>query len=901
MFVSGRGHGRLFGRLLFVLAGPLTTGELTAQVVPSPLAACDTSAAGFMVSSMGRYMSRQRISRPCPIRNAIDTATLGGSSARTLSAALAGRLASATVLQSSGVLGGGSRVRLRGGYGLVMARQPLLIIDGIRSDASQTSLGLGVGGQTPSRLDDISVDDIERIDVLPGPAAAAEYGAGAAGGVILVTTKRGASSETRWRTYVETGLSADAGDYPDNVANGPSGFGGSTCTRAESAVGQCVAKPISRWNPLEQASPFRTGVRFAGGASATGQTKLLGYYLSGSGSRDEGPLAPNDQNRHAARANIDFSPAKRLHVALRGNQLVSTTTLPYNGPDFGVLRSGLLGNPVDDPVRRGYLERDPATIATVVTEQHIERASGSASALWTPIGNAKINVKINGFAGREVLRRDDARAFPLAAAFADPSRVGLASIAGSTGRDIRTTFGVSATARFALTKAIAASTTLGTERLTTTLRTRDSLVFGADGMPTASTGVMTQAQSTRVGLYGSQLLGWDGKRLEVAIRRDGRDERYLLAPATSWSTRAAWDFASASFLPKRSWMRGMTVHASYGVSADSRPIMTILQSATGIVPNGPLPPGTAFRSEHVSELELGASLPKALYKDLSVDVTAFRQSSDDAYEPGCCIGAAGFDDQGKWHTLGAELSLRKTLVRDFHTEWHAQLTASVMHNEYDGVSNGRSRRIDRGSIAAPYRPLVRGSPIGGVRGQPLVGRDANGDGVITPAEISQLADSVYLGAAVPTRQASFATTFTHRRLTLSGLIEYYGGHTTLNATELSRCTFRVCDALYEPGASVADQTRAVAELDSGLEYFERADFARLREVALTYKLAPTWAWRMGMERFDLTLAARNLWTITGYTGSDPEVNVAGQTTVGTVDHFTQPIPRTFLLRVTLHR
>lgn len=885
--------------VIIASAAVLCSSEIAAQLAPSPLAACDTSAIfGIVVSSNGSFRNERRIKKPCSIRNGIDSTTLGGTSARTLSASLAGRLPSLTVQQSSGVLGAGSRVRFRGGYGLIIPREPLLIVDGVRADASQTSLGLDVGGQAPSRLDDIAVDDIDRIDVLPGPAAAAEYGAAAAGGVILVSTKRGVASDTRWRSYVESGLTTDAGNYPDNVATGAPSFGDSACTRADAARGQCVFGPVSRWNPLEEASPFRTGMRVAGGVSATGRSKLIGYYVSGDGSRDEGPLAPNDQHRYSVRGNVDFKPIQTLQLGLRGSQLVSTTTLPFNSVGIGVLRSGLTGNTADDPVRRGYYQNDPATLETIVTQQHIARAMGSAAVTWTP----NYRIKVGGIAGREVLRRDDSRTFPLAAAFGDPTRVGPWDFAGSTGRDIRITLASNATIWYPVTRAIKGTTTLGVERLTASLRTRDSIQsFFEDGTPSGSSRRLAHAQSTRTGFYANQQLGAKDRRLEFAIRRDGRDERYLLAPATSWSARAAWELASARFLPDRSWMRGISLHAGYGVAADSRPVMAILESLAPATPIGVPSSLPEYRSEHVAELEVGASL-RGFVKDLNVDLTAFRQGSSDAYERGCCIGSAGFDDRGEWHTIGAELAFRTWLVRGFHTEWQVQLTASLMHNEYDGPSDGRSRRVDGIAYSSPAsRRLVPGYPIGGAWGRPLVGRDANGDGVIVPAEITPSADSVYLGAAVPSRQVALATTFNHRRLTLSVLVDYRGGYTVLNETESYRCGSRICNALYDPGASVADETRAVADFDSGPGFLERADFARLREVGATYALAPSWAWRMGIERFDLTLSARNLWTITGYSGIDPEVNVAGQTTFGSVDHFTQPIPRTFLLRVALQR
>jgi TonB-dependent SusC/RagA subfamily outer membrane receptor len=875
--------------VLVALVSVIGTCTLAAQPPAPP--ACDSTVMIMVMDGHAQRLTRTH----CSIRTVIDTTSLGGESARTLSAALAGRIASLGVLQSSGVLGAGSRVRLRGGYGLILPREPLLIIDGIRADGGQSSLGIDVGGQSPSRLDDIPLDDIDRIEVLPGPAAAAAYGANSAGGVILVTTRHGVAGPTQWRSHVEGGVSSDAGTYPDNVATGPPSYGDSACTRAGAATGECVPGAISRWNPLERANPFRTGVRVAGGASASGGSERVRYYVGGEGSRDGGPLAPNDQRGYSARGNVDVDPARGLHIALHGSQVVRTTTLPFGNSELGVLRDGLFGNTADDPVLRGYRDEAPATVAAIVTQQHIARATGSVTASWNPRGR----LTITGLAGRELVRRDDSRTFPLAAAYVDPALSGPWNFQGSTGRDTRTTIGGTAGVGYHLAGPLEATTRVGAERLTVSLRSRDSIqYFSQDGDPGSSSRRLAHALSTRVGVYASQELSWKGRRLDASIRRDGRDERYLLAPATSWSTHLTWNAGSEAFLARRRWARGLSLRAGYGVAADSRPIVEIVESSTLVFgpPGTARPPVPDFRPEHVAELEVAANL--RVGDAIDVDLTTYRQRSTDAYEPGCCIGSAGFDDGGRWHTDGAELTLRAWLIRALHTEWRAQLTASLMHNEYDRAPDGLNRRIDGPAYTLPARrPLVRGYPIGGAWGWPLTGRDQNGDGVIVPAEITQATDSVYLGAAVPSRQAALASTLSIRRLTLSGLVDYHGGYTILNETEAYRCAIRICNALYDPSASIADQTRAVANFDSGPGFLERADFARLREVAISYALAPSWAYRHGLARLSLTIAGRNLWTVTGYSGLDPEVNVGGQATFGTVEHFTQPIPRTLVVRV----
>ena len=98
----------------------------------------------------------------------IDSLSLASFAGYTLSEALTARLPGVSVMRSSGIAGTGSRVRLRGMNGIIGVQQPLLFVDGIRVEGEQQSIGLDVGGQAPSRLDDVRVED--DATSRPGPA-----------------------------------------------------------------------------------------------------------------------------------------------------------------------------------------------------------------------------------------------------------------------------------------------------------------------------------------------------------------------------------------------------------------------------------------------------------------------------------------------------------------------------------------------------------------------------------------------------------------------------------------------------------------------------------------------------------------------------------------------------------
>jgi TonB-linked SusC/RagA family outer membrane protein len=106
--------------------------------------------------------------------------------------ALRGQAAGVNVIRSSGTVGGGSRIVIRGQTSLIGNNQPLFIVDGVRVDNSSfNSEGATAGTAVGNRAMDINPADIESINVLKGAAATALYGLDGASGVVIITTKKG--------------------------------------------------------------------------------------------------------------------------------------------------------------------------------------------------------------------------------------------------------------------------------------------------------------------------------------------------------------------------------------------------------------------------------------------------------------------------------------------------------------------------------------------------------------------------------------------------------------------------------------------------------------------------------------------------------------------------------------
>ena len=107
---------------------------------------------------------------------------------------LSGKVAGVTINASATGAGGGSRVVMRGAKSINGNNNVLYVVDGIpmQTLGSEQPEGIFAGaGQTGDATANINPDDIESISALTGPTAAALYGANAANGVILITTKRG--------------------------------------------------------------------------------------------------------------------------------------------------------------------------------------------------------------------------------------------------------------------------------------------------------------------------------------------------------------------------------------------------------------------------------------------------------------------------------------------------------------------------------------------------------------------------------------------------------------------------------------------------------------------------------------------------------------------------------------
>jgi TonB-linked SusC/RagA family outer membrane protein len=147
-----------------------------------------------VVTGSLRASSRKELGNAISVIDGKDVSKSGTSH---LSGYLNGRIMGGVVMQNSGDPAGGFSLKLRGVGSIFSSSEPLYMIDGViidNSSANMVNLNLAANTRIRSgsnRLVDINPHDIERIEVVNGPAAATVYGSRAANGVVQIFTRKG--------------------------------------------------------------------------------------------------------------------------------------------------------------------------------------------------------------------------------------------------------------------------------------------------------------------------------------------------------------------------------------------------------------------------------------------------------------------------------------------------------------------------------------------------------------------------------------------------------------------------------------------------------------------------------------------------------------------------------------
>ena len=251
--------------------------------------------------------------------SSVSAKEINQSVATTADQALQGRVAGVVVTQNSGQPGGGVAVRVRGIGTLNGDQEPLYVIDGVyippaqRDSRSGTYVGNSGSGTNP--LSTLNPSEIESIDVLKDASAIAIYGAQAANGVVIVTTKRGKSGAPKIEADGYYALQQLPKELP--VLNLPQY---AAFINAKAAITGYNPKPYlinptylgegTNWQKeiFRTVPMYNANLRLSGGDART-QYALSGAYLS-----QDGIALSSGFKRASARVNIDNKTTEWLKI-----------------------------------------------------------------------------------------------------------------------------------------------------------------------------------------------------------------------------------------------------------------------------------------------------------------------------------------------------------------------------------------------------------------------------------------------------------------------------------------------------------------------------------------------------------------------------------------------------------
>jgi TonB-linked SusC/RagA family outer membrane protein len=323
----------------------------------------------------------------------IDNKVLAAVPVASFDAALQGRAAGVQVIQSTGMAGAGTQIRVRGTGAITAGGEPLFVIDGIPipSNSGQT-----LGAINTNPLASINPGDIESIEILKDASAAAIYGSRGANGVVIVTTKRGKKGKPQINfssrlSYANITRAPDLLNseeyitiYKEAVANDHK-FNPTGAPATKPLPGNVAeAEALNTYTDWPGATT-RTGVSSFNDLSVSMGGKKLMAYVGVSYVKENSFLINDEFKRSSARVNLDYTPFKFLklssnisyaftdqnHIPVAwdgGYGRAISTALPYfpiYNPDGSFFRPSVFTNPVAEIYNRTRKSKGGRTLASL--------------------------------------------------------------------------------------------------------------------------------------------------------------------------------------------------------------------------------------------------------------------------------------------------------------------------------------------------------------------------------------------------------------------------------------------------------------------------------------------------------------------------------------------------------
>ena len=895
-----------------------------------------------------------------------------------LASSLTGKVAGLQV-SAAGSLGSGSRITIRGNSSLSGNSQALIVVDGmpinaslpLSNDGGQREAGSNNEGGQPSfepsiaggGISDINPDDVESISVLKGPAASALYGSRAGNGVILITTKKGSSSDRlgvtlKTNLYVDNpmflpdfqnlygqgtlsapNLARSAGSWSDRS------WGGKLDGSQQPYYDGTTKAYSAQSNNVEDF--FRSGVRAITSLSLDKRSEAGSVRFSYTNNSSESIVEGSDLNSH----NFNLRGVANLSDKLTIDAKATYFTQEVLGRASTVGAQGLIGNLYEIPRNvaiddmRNYQIANPGTPSEFRVITYGDGLRGNP--FWQSqhdyssvrrnrfLAYTKINYEFTDWLsafvriGADVTNvRDNEIKKPGHHNLNDGSMILQESQFGELNSEFLLT------AKYEFTDKLNAVANLGGN-----LSRRSSegmMIFGSDfkiptkyfvaNLNTVNAPVEAPLAIKKVNsAYGSVNLGYDNfLYLDGSVRNDWSSTLSEDNRSYTYSSVSLSAILNRYIDPEQNFFNLVKLRASLAqVGNDTDPYQLIQtynvpgQGYRGLttLSNSPVKFNPDLKPETVTSSEFGLEL-SMLSNKLTLDLTVYDIETKDLIFDVPVAASTGYtfnrSNIGLVSNKGLEIALGADLIDINNFSWNTSLFYSANKNKVeelvDGLDNFTYNTSSDNNIAV--KATVGGS-IGDIYGRILTG-ETDASGIPT----ASAAPTELLGNAQPDFLAGWSNTIRYKDFSMSFLIDARIGGQIYSQTSagLDRAGVSKRSLQYRDGVTVSGNNTATGapntESISGEEYWTAMsnvsgeyiydqDNVRLRELSIGYNVPGVDI--IGLQSANIQLVGRNLFFLSKSADDiDPEAMLGTSIGVQGMSHYAMPTLTSLGLNVTLN-
>ena len=812
---------------------------------------------------------------------------------------LQGKVAGLQITSGSGDVTRSSQIRLRGTSTLQNDQGPMIVIDGVPGGDMST----------------VSPSDIESISVLKDASSAAIYGSRAAGGVILITTKRGSGSRTQ--------INYDGYVTMDKVANKPDMLNASEWREVNKQLG----------NDISEFDKYNADTDWFGALLRTGVSQNHSLSLSGGGSKNnyrasytyldrKGIARDNWMKRHSFRFQFQQRAINdRLRIGLTG--AATLTDMQATFADYFIAAyNNAPVVPVYNEDGSYYTGNDNAYNQGNMVKAQDENYKLSKNNYFYGQGDAQfeiiegLNVKANLYKSRyssdyiQWESQDNALGGGSGNSLGDSSN-GYAKRRNFVWdrelmewtADYNKSFG--AEEKHKLNALLGYSWETNGYQSQESLATQFSVAsMGANSIQAGNdlkVGNVTSGKNEYklISFFARAHYSYDERYMITAtVRRDG-SSKFGANHKWGWfpSVSAAWGISEEAFMKDISWLSDLKLRVGYGVTGNQdglKPYKSLeLYQPYGTYYNGG-GTSTSFRITQNPNPDL--KWESTAMFNVGVDFQLFngrlggtieyynKKTSDMLYDYAVPTPTYVYNkiaaNVGDMSNKGIEVMLNLDVIRNKTFSWNTSINLSHNKNKITKLSNDlfSTSRVYvgdpwiRGASGVTSHIVEEGYPVGqffmlkcnGIdENGKFIMEDVNGDGQISDD------DRTYVGSAQPDLTYGWNNTFSWKNWDASFFIRGTIGNKVLNNPKAA-----YGNNTYIAGANAmkGDDLTTLKENSRVCSYYlEDASFARLDNLSIGYTFnTKKLDW---LDKARVYVAAQNLFVITGYSGLDPEVEV----------------------------